>query len=281
MKKYNKHLLIRVLFCLFFLPAIAFAQKTSVDDSLLFKQAVNLAKQERWSDAAKLFNEIASRNPGWPEPKNNLGIALFELGKIEQAQQALEEAVVSLPSFKVAQSNRKQLFNHAAAMAYYKAVGAPKEPKRPQLEMLTEVKKELVVESSVVNNGGKLADQSTAPIVSNIIKNLLNWSKAWSNVDIEQYLSAYSSDFTPSDQGKDYTQWRALRTAKFKFSNNPDIKITNVHVYLDESKKRALADFIQDYKSEKYQDKVQKQLKLVYENERWLILSEQVLKQIN
>ena len=279
-EKNNKHVLIKFLFCLLLLPALTDAQQAPVDDLLLFKHAVSLTEKGRWSDAAILFKDIASRNPTWPEPKNDLAIALFKLGKIEQAQQALEDAVVSLPSFKVAQLNRKKLYDHAAAMAYYKAVGISEKPERPQLEMLTEVKKEPVA-TSPVNNNSQPVNQSTASIVSNIRKSLLNWSKAWSDVDIDRYLSAYSNDFIPSNPGTDYTQWRMLRRAKLKYASKLDIKLTNVQVYLNEDKNQALVEFIQDYKSARFQDRVQKQLQLVYENERWLILSERVLRQIH
>ncbi len=277
MNKNNKHVLIKILFCLWLLPVMVFAQQKSIDDFLLFKHAVNLTEDGRWSDAAILFKDIAARNPDWPEPKNNLAIAQFKLGKIEQAQQAIEAAVISLPSFKVAQSNRKKLYDHAAAMAYYKAVGVSEKPENPELEILTEIKKAPVVKSSVVDNNS----QAASTVFSDIRNSLSKWSEAWSDNNIEQYFSVYSNDFTPSGSAKDYTQWRMLRRSKFKYLNKLDIRLTNVQVYLSENNSQALVEFIQDYKSEKYQDRVQKQLKMVYENERWLILSERVLKQIN
>lgn len=77
------------------------------DVKILFDQAVSLSVHGDWLGAEKLFKKISLDHPSWPESKNNLAIALFNLGKIEQAQQALEDAVTSLPSFKVAQENRK------------------------------------------------------------------------------------------------------------------------------------------------------------------------------
>ncbi len=207
MNKNNKHVLIKILFCLWLLPVMVFAQQKSIDDFLLFKHAVNLTEDGRWSDAAILFKDIAARNPDWPEPKNNLAIAQFKLGKIEQAQQAIEAAVISLPSFKVAQSNRKKLYDHAAAMAYYKAVGVSEKPENPELEILTEIKKAPVVKSSVVDNNS----QAASTVFSDIRNSLSKWSEAWSDNNIEQYFSVYSNDFTPSGSAKDYTQWRMLR----------------------------------------------------------------------
>jgi tetratricopeptide (TPR) repeat protein len=278
----NKNL-IAYIFGLFLLssPLLNSVAKTQVSDSVLFKHAVNLTEQGRWSDAAILFKDIASRNPTWPEPKNNLAIALFKLGKIEKAQQALEDAVISLPSFKVAQSNRKKLYDHAAAMAYYKAVGVSEKPKRPQLKILTDVKKEPEIQLPALTSAGAIGKPANAPIINNINKRVIYWSNVWSDADVEQYLSLYSNDFTPSDPGKDYTQWRIMRRAKFQFSSKPTVKLSEIQVYLSGNNRQALVEFMQDYKSAKYRDRVLKQLRLIYENDRWLILSEQVLKQVN
>lgn len=278
--KNNPGMLVKFIFCLLLLPIIVYAKQAPIDDAVLFKHAVSLTEKGRWSDAAILFKNIANRHPAWPEPKNNLAIALFQLGETDQAQQAIEDAVVSLPSFKVAQFNRKQLYDHAAAIAYYKAVGGSERPQRPKLTILKNVKKASLLANPAVIDAGLSDEQSRALIINSISKSIITWSKAWSNINIEDYLLAYSGDFIPFDSGNDYTHWRIMRRAKFQFSSSLSIKLTNMHVYLNENGKQAVAEFIQNYKSARYQDSVHKQLRLIYENERWLILSERVLKQI-
>ena len=75
------------------------------DEHGLFQQAISLSKQGDWKQAAELFQQVASAQPDWPEPKNNLAVALLKLGQVEQARQILEQAVTSQASFKVAQEN--------------------------------------------------------------------------------------------------------------------------------------------------------------------------------
>jgi len=116
----------------------------------LFNQAVAMSVNEDWLVAEKIFRQLSLTHPEWPEPKNNLAIVLLKLGKVEQAQQAIESAVISLPSFKVAQENRKRLYDHAAAVAYYKAVGDNGKPVFPQIQLLHKIDAPILQEPVVI-----------------------------------------------------------------------------------------------------------------------------------
>jgi len=280
------------------LAAVAAADITVRQDKpdarVLFDQAVSLSAHGDWLGAEKLFKQISLDHPGWPESKNNLAIALFNLGKIEQAQQALEDAVTSLPSFRVAQENRKRLYDHSAAMAYHKAIGSNEKPASPQLQLLREIDVSMLEElqpeeaqsegHTPVENTEALATDAAElkQQASDAVENAVNrWSKSWTDVNIDQYLSAYSTQFKPSDSVKDYTQWRNIRRAKFRLSGGIRIETQDIKVYLSSNEVQALVEFVQHYQSNKYQDKVIKQLHLVLENDRWLIQSERVLQQLN
>lgn len=256
-------------------------QKKTNNDLGLFQQGVELSADGKWQNAEKIFREVAKRNPSWPEPKNNLAVALYKSGKLEQAQQALEDAVTSLPSFRIAQSNRQRLYDYSATVAYYKAVGINEKPGQPKLELLKEVKGT----SSIVTRlapavVSKKAD-NTDEVIGQVKSSLIKWSQSWSNSDVEQYLSAYSSHFKPSDSSKNYTQWRKQRRDKLRFTKVDRITLDRIQVYMDASKQQALVEFVQHYQSAKYQDKVLKQVRLAYENDNWLIVSENVLQQLN
>lgn len=277
----KKHIICCILVML---SASAFAkepQKKTINDLGLFQQAVKLSADGKWSNAEKIFRAVAKRNPSWPEPKNNLAVALHETGKLEQAQQALEDAVTSLPSFKIAQANRQRLYDYSATLAYYKAVGINEKPSLPKLEMLNDVKGT----SNIVTRLGPAVDRGNTAkadeIVGQVKDSLSRWSKSWSSSDVEQYLSTYSNKFKPSDPTKDYAQWRQQRHDKLRFTKIDQVTLDNIRVYLDSSKKQALAEFVQHYQADKYQDRVLKQLRLAYENDRWLIVSERVLQPLN
>lgn len=275
---------------LLFSSIIAVAKDAApVDDYQQFKQAVTLSQQGSWQQAAEIFAAIAERNPSWPEPKNNLAVSQLNMGQVEQAKHALESAVTSLPSFKTAQDNRQRLYDHLAAVAYSKALGIEEKQKLPALDLLTEIKlaekpkpEQLVVEKIVeVPVTAIASDDSDVDHVNKIRQGLLSWSSAWSQADTDNYLSAYSTRFQPSDQRKDYTQWRNIRRARLKSSSSTQVELENIKVYLDTDNSQALTEFIQHYKSASYQDKVLKQMHLALENGQWLILSERVIQQLD
>ena len=281
------------------------------DDRELFSQAVKLTIAEEWLAAEKLFKQISLSHPEWPEPKNNLAIVQLKLGKIEQAQLAIEEAVISLPSFKVAQENRKRLYDHAAAMAYHRVIGNMEYLPLPQLQLLQEIdqplqkkilpadnpqvlmdkpvseqalsttKQDEIIPPQKIAEGSINESKSKQQISDRVVNVILAWSKAWSDINIEQYLSAYSTQFTPFDPVKDYTQWSHSRRAKFQLADDIQVELQNFKVFLNDNETQALAEFVQNYKSNKYQDKVIKQLHLILENDRWLIRSERVLQNLN
>ena len=208
-------------------------------------------------------------------------ISLYNSGKLEQAQQALEDAVTSLPSFRTAQANRQRLYDYSATMAYYKAVGIDEKPNQPKLEILSDVKGT----SNIVTRLGPAivrdASENIDEVVEQVKISLINWSESWSNSNVDQYLAAYSTSFKPAELARDYAEWREKRRDKLRFTKIDRVTIDGIHVYLDSSRQQALAEFVQHYQAENYQDRVMKQLHLAYENDRWLIIAERVVHQLN
>ena len=250
------------------------------DGRALFAKAVSLSVDGDWLAAEKLFQKIVLSHPEWPEPKNNLAVAQLKLGKVEKAQASLEDAVTSLPSFKVAQENRKRLYDHAAAVAYQKVISSAVNPSLPQLQLLHELNGQKI-DKEQINYVSKDDLDSKQALSSAIEKSVLFWSKAWADVNITQYLSAYSSQFIPADMSKDFTQWSDSRRAKFRFTDDVQVDLENIKIYLADNEVEAVAEFIQAYKSKKYRDRVVKQLHMILENDRWLIKAERTLKKLN
>ena len=285
-KVLQRPIFLRRLFLIMFfvLPhSVSGAINDEVETRDLFARAVTLTAEGEWLAAEKLFKQISLMHPESPEAKNNLAVSLLKQGKVEQAKLAIEEAVTSLPGFKVAQNNRKKLYDHAASVAYHKATGNLNTPDLPTLELLPEIYIDLKKDDADMDDIAlaSLNLKSDEVIASNIENLVVSWSKAWSDLQIEQYLSFYSLHFKPLKPLEDYTQWRDIRRAKFRFSGPLRITTQLHKVYLHTNEKQALVEFLQSYQSNKYQDKVLKQLHLVLENDRWLIRSENVLQQLN
>jgi hypothetical protein len=269
----------RYIFCLLMwwmcVPAVVQA-----DDRDLFSRALELSQQGQWQQAADLFSQISSRNPQWPEPKNNLAVCLLQQGKIPQAQQALDAAVTSQPGFRVAHLNRQRMYDYLAAQAYDKAVGQKNAPRLPQLDLLTNLSVPAVNVAPVTPAASAPVPapaKSPANVILNDIRQQIQvWSQAWASGDVKNYLASYSTAFK-SEDGKSFEQWAPARRLRLQTAGKVSVETGDMRFYTDSDQQQVIAEFVQLYRANAYQDKVLKQLLLVQENGRWLIAAERVI----
>jgi len=275
-----------------------FTATAKPNDIELFLQAVKHSKQSQWLLAEPIYRELIKRNQEWPEPANNLAILLLKTNRLDEAKALLEAAVVSSPSYQVAQQNRTQLYNYLATQAYAKALGKQPHTNLPQLQLIDEINQPVkvieievekiviqkeFVEVPVVQNEPtdmKIQNQSNLnENTSNRIKQqLIAWSEAWSQGDFDFYIQIYSKAFQPSDARKSYQQWKDIRYAKLKFTKDVSVKLEQLRVFIEPSANYALVEFVQNYHSKTYNDKVLKQVYMERQDNNWLILSERIIK---
>jgi tetratricopeptide (TPR) repeat protein len=279
----------------FFVFIIFFAllsQPVRADDRDVFNRALNLSKQGQWQQAADLYTQVASRNPQWPEPKNNLAVSLINLGKITEAQQALDAAVVSRSSFSVAQTNRQRLYDYLAALAYSKALSQKSLATPPVLDLISTL--DLPAAVPVVQTPPVVVAQVTPAVITPPAANhkvvspdtviaieafVNSWAQAWSAGSVKNYLMAYSQRFKP-DEGKSFEQWADSRRLRLQTASNTKVDVQDLHVYIDISQQQAVVEFIQGYTSATYSDRTVKQLVLTLEGATWRILAERVVAQM-
>jgi tetratricopeptide (TPR) repeat protein len=75
----------------------------------LAQQAIALAMQSRWQDAAETNQQIVELTPGDAEAFNRLGKAHTEMGQIVEAREAYENALQADPANLIAQRNLERL----------------------------------------------------------------------------------------------------------------------------------------------------------------------------
>ena len=280
----TRHKLFALLCVLFVLSPALLA-----DDREVFNRALSLGKQGQWQQAADLYTQLAARNPQWPEPKNNLAVSLIQLGKITEAQQALDAAVVSRNSFSVAQNNRQKLYDYLAAQAYSKALSQKNTTTPLVLDVIytldlpaAVVASQPTVPQPVVSMAGnkipdnKIASNDNTRIIESLIN---NWALAWSQGAVKNYLDVYSANFKPDD-GKTLEQWIESRRLRLQISSNTEVSAQALRVYFDINQQQAVAEFIQSYTSSTYSDRTVKQLVLTMEASGWRILAERVINQL-
>ena len=99
-----------------------------------------------------------------------------------------------------------------------------------------------------------------------------SWARAWSDQDVELYLSHYASDFVP-DLGLSRRQWRELRRQRLTASGSIRVAVTRLETWIV-SEGEARVSFLQIYRSDGYSDTVDKVLEFGRENGVWKIRHE-------
>ena len=276
-----------LVFSLLLLNLLAFS--AIADDRDEFNRALNFSKQGQWQQAAELYAQLARNNPQWPEPKNNLAVSLLNLGKINEAQQALDAAVVSRNSFSVAQTNRQRLYDYLAAQAYSKALSQKSATPLPTLDLISVLDLPAVASVAAVVTppppvaAASVATASVNKMSANVIPAVEaavnSWARAWSEANLKDYLAAYSKQFKPDD-GSSFAEWENSRRVRLQTTDNTQVTVKNLRIYIDPDQQQAVVEFLQSYTSSTYRARTVKQLLLGLEGNNWNILAERVITQM-
>jgi tetratricopeptide (TPR) repeat protein len=139
----------------------------------------------------------------------------------------------------------------APAVAAVAAVAAPKpEPKKEDAQQ-----KQAKADSSDIRNA------------------VLAWAKAWSQKDMNRYLGAYASSFTPPDK-MSRAKWESDRRTRIVSKKTISVDVNNFKV--EATGNKATARFQQIYESDNFKGNSHKTLELVKQGDHWLITRETV-----
>ena len=101
------------------------------------------------------------------------------------------------------------------------------------------------------------------------------WSLAWSEQNVEEYLTHYSDEFrVPGRQSR--RQWEALRRSRLTRPGSIEIKVVFENFELTEENVVQI-QFNQSYRSNLFRDQTRKQLTVKMEGENWRIIEERSL----
>lgn len=98
------------------------------------------------------------------------------------------------------------------------------------------------------------------------------WAEAWSGKNVNGYLSAYADEFRPAN-GAPRASWVSYRRQRLTTPSFIDVQVGDIDVELIGTD-RARATFVQQYRSDNYQDQVVKTLQMRYTSDGWQIISE-------
>jgi tetratricopeptide (TPR) repeat protein len=229
-------------------------------------------------EAAKSAYQLALAIPDYETPEisaTNLALVYYQNGEY---QKALEHAKTSMiknskfgGAYVVAAQAQIKLGNINAALDILKK-GETAAP-----ESAVEMRKfaDSIAPSQVAGKTESL-DIAKADDLDTEIKSFVEgWRQAWVSQNVYKYLSLYSPDFIP-ENNMSYTQWTNLRRKRLGAPGFIEIDISNQQI-VQYATNKIYVTFDQQYRSEKYFDKVKKQLTLVKEGGNWKITRERSL----
>jgi tetratricopeptide (TPR) repeat protein len=270
------------------------------------------AAASKLNDAVKIFVGLTEEYPEMPEPYNNLAVLYASQGQYDKARTALEMAIRTNPIFATAYDNLGDVYAKMASQAYDKALQLDKTNAVTQtkLEMIKELFSSGTratgkpaagkTASTVVAAVTKPAPVATTPAPtattvtpappvapttpaaktaaatdSEVLKTVNGWAKAWSDNDVQGYLSYYAPDFqTPGDEPR--ADWEAARKARIAKPKKIDVRVEAPKVKFTDNNTRVSVTFRQNYRSSNLKVASTKTLVLVRTGDRWLIQQERV-----
>lgn len=112
-----------------------FLAKNPKDAQVRFLKGLILADQGKSAEAIQVFTTITEDYPELPEPYNNLAVLYAAEGKYDAAQNALEMAIRTHPSYATAHENLGDLYAKMASQAYDKALQIDSSNKAAQTKL--------------------------------------------------------------------------------------------------------------------------------------------------
>lgn len=274
------------------------------DVQVIFLTALAFQNNKQLEQASRYYREIVKKQPGLPEPLNNLAMIQLQQGNHDQAVDLLIASLQTHPAYATAWQNLSSLYRGLASEAYRKALSEEKDTSQVmdkiQLVALTDLHSppaEMPTKTKSVDSGIQVAStQNTTPVTVNVTQQepipapkvslpepvtdtelmqvIRDWATAWSGKDFDTYINAYAGNYR-GRQGS-HAAWIKHRRSRIVRPGNISVKVDKIRVK-SRSNTRAIVDFQQAFKSATYRDKVVKRIVLSKINGRWLITRETTL----
>lgn len=258
-----------------------------------FLKGLILTEQNNMEAAIQVFTLLTRDYPELPEPYNNLAVLYAAQGQYDRAQESLEMAIRTHPSYAVAHENLGDVYAKMASEAYDKALSLDRSNQTAQTKlalirelfggatMLASEPAQTVATTQAAPEPAAApapAPAEAAPVAptadktQDVIKTVDSWAKAWSNKDAAKYLSYYSPDFAPAGT-QTRSDWERTRRSRLSGPKFIEISVSKQKVSFTGSDKATIS-FQQRYKSNRLDSVGRKTLEMVKSNDRWLIVQE-------
>lgn len=103
-------------------------KKSPQDPQIRLLMSRILEAQDKSADAIALLEALTLEFPELPEPHNNLAVIYARHGRVQEALESLNKALLARPDYAVALENLGDLHLHLALQAYQRASQSPGAP---------------------------------------------------------------------------------------------------------------------------------------------------------
>lgn len=278
------------------------------DAQARFLKGLIFTEQGKTVEAIKVFSALTEDYPELPEPYNNLAVLYAGQGQYDKAKLALEMAIRTHPSYATAHENLGDIYAKMASQAYDRALqldrsntatktklamiqdlfaGSVREksasPRNPEIPVAAAIAKPEPVKAEPVAP----VTSKPAPVVQvaepavvpeadgsgEVLKAVNAWAAAWSDKNVNRYLSFYADDFKTPD-GESRAAWEATRQERLSKPKFIQIGISKATVKFSDSS-HATVKFRQAYHASHLKTSGNKILLMVKNGDNWLIQEEQ------
>jgi tetratricopeptide (TPR) repeat protein len=274
------------------------------DAQMRFLKGIILTEQNKSAEAIVVFTKLTDDFPELPEPYNNLAVLYASNGQYQKASAALEMAIRTNPTYGTAHENLGDVYAKLASQSYDKALQLDSSNSTAKLKL--NLVKNLIGNTSGGTNpklnppAAVTAPVTTAPAPAQTTVAAANntkpsdpkpavkptpttsdkdtvttavesWAKAWSNQDVNKYLSYYAKDFqTPN--GESRSNWAEDRRSRIEGKGKINVRIEDLNIKVEDS--TATVKFKQFYTSDRLSSTSRKVLVLNKHDGKWLIKQE-------
>lgn len=278
------------------------AQKPK-DAQMRFLKGIILTEQNKSAEAIVVFTKLTDDFPELPEPYNNLAVLYASNGQYQKASAALEMAIRTNPTYGTAHENLGDVYAKLASQSYDKALQLDSSNSTAKLKL--NLVKNLIGNTTGGTNpklnppAAATAPAATLPATPTTVATVNNskpaetkpsvkptpatsdkdtitnavesWAKAWSNQDVNKYLSYYAKDFqTPN--GESRSNWADDRRSRIEGKGKINVRIEDLNVKVEDNS--ATVKFKQYYTSDRLSSTSRKVLVMTKHDGKWLIKQE-------
>lgn len=238
--------------------------------------AIQIAKLSSSSTSIVAATVTKSENVSAPDPVVSITAKVAKPPAIKPVAVVVQPAVKGPVSAKVAPKSvaTSDAKPKVAEQTISKVIKTPITSSVVE-QKTTIVKTTSAVTTPVSDNVSAISDPSASLAPQQFLR---QWANAWSTQNVAVYLASYAADYTPPGN-QSLKAWQEKRRSRINLPASIEVNLGPVES-ISGTGEIAQIQLIQEYRSDRYQDRTRKSFTLRRNGQSWLIIEERSLGRI-